>query len=142
MATEEAPSPALSQAFEMALERGKPVSVGHLASGGLRTYVPVTGGRFIGEGMLGTVVGGGETLFERANGVTVVEAVYYVENQSGWTARAFGNGYSTVDGEFQGTRMTLLFEADNDGPLAHLATNAFVAEQLPGANVVVISRII
>lgn len=142
MATNQAPIPDLAHAFDMVVERGAPVKVGKLASGGTRTYLPVSSGRFIGEGMAGTLVGGGETLFQRADGVTVVEAVYYVQSQDGWAARAFGNGYQTIDGNFIGTRMTLLFEADEDGPLAHLATSAFVAEQIPGSATVAISRII
>jgi len=142
MATNQAPIPDLAHAFDLEIARGVPVEVGCLASGGVRTYLPVKGGRFVGEGMAGTLVSGGETLFRRANGVTVVEAVYYIQNQDGWVARAFGNGYQTSDGDFIGTRMTLLFEADESGPLAHLATSAFVAEQLPGSDTIAISRII
>jgi len=126
----------------MEVERGKPVEVGQLAIGGRRSHIPVIGGRFTGEGMTGRLVGGGETLFARADGVTVVEAVYYIESAAGWLARAFGNGYRTTDGDFIGTRMTLLFEADQDGPLAHLAASAFLAEQLPGSPLVSISRIV
>jgi len=142
MAEFEAPTPGLAHAFDMVLERGNPVNVGQLASGGRRTYLPVKGGSFIGEGTNGKLVGGGETLFERADGVTVIEAVYYIENAAGWTVRAFGSGYRTIAGDFNGTRMTLLFEADESGPLAHLATNAFVAEQAPHASTLAISRII
>lgn len=142
MATNQSPIPDLAHVFDMAIDYGKPVQVGRLGSGGTRTYMPVSAGRFTGEGMNGTLVGGGETLFQRADGVTVVEAVYYIENQDGWIARAFGNGYRTADGPFIGTRMTLLFEADEEGPLAHLAASAFVAEQLPGSDTIAISRII
>lgn len=142
MATKQAPIPDLAHAFDMVVDYGAPVEVGRLAIGGTRIYLPVSSGSFIGEGLVGTLVGGGETLFRRANGVTVLEAVYYIQNQDGWVARSFGNGYQTSDGDFIGTRMTLLFEADENGPLAHLATSAFVAEQLPGSYTIAISRII
>lgn len=142
MAENQAPTPGLAQAFAMAVERGKPVEIGQLAGGGSRAYHPVAGGRFAGEGLDGRLVGGGETLLARADGVTVVEAVYYIEGAPGWTARAFGSGYRTFDGDFVGTRLTLLFETDGNGPVADLATRAFVAEQLPGAPAMTIARIV
>lgn len=137
-----APAPGFAHAFDMRVKHGKPVKVGQLASGGERTYLPVSGGDFTGEGVTGILVGGGETLFSRADGVTVIEAVYYIECTAGWMLRGFGNGYRTTQGDFIGTRMTLLFEADEEGPLAHLATNAFIAERLPQEDIMAISRII
>lgn len=137
-----APSPGLVHVFDMSVERGAPLVVGRLGIGGKRTYLPVLGGSIVGEGLMGNLVGGGETLFDRDDGVTVVEAVYYIEDTAGWTARAFGNGYRTSDGDFVGTRTTLLFEADEDGPMAHLTEAAFVAEQLPGGRLISISRIV
>ncbi len=133
--------PGLAPAFEMAVERGNPVEVGQLAIGGKRSYQPVTGGRFSGDGVSGEIVGGGETLFGRASGVAVVEAVYYLRSTSGWVTRLFGNGYRTTEGDFAGLRMSLLFEADEQGALAHLAAEAFVGEQADGAAILTVSRI-
>ena len=133
--------PGLAPAFEMTVGRGTAMEVGQLAIGGKRVYCPVTGGSFSGDGVSGEIVGGGETLFERANGVSVVEAVYYLRSATGWTTRMFGNGYHTTGGDFVGLRMSLLFEADEQGALAHLAAEAFVAEQADGAAVLTVSRI-
>ena len=52
----EAPTPGLAHAFDMEVERGKPVEVGQLAIGGRRSHIPVIGGRFTGEGMTGRLV--------------------------------------------------------------------------------------
>lgn len=136
-----APLPRLAHAFDMSLERGESIDVGDLAIGGRRVYVPINGGSFLGEGLAATVVGGSETLFERGDGVTVVEAVFYIRSAAGWNARAFGNGYRTTGGDFSGTRLGLLFEADQDGPLSHLTALAFIAEQPAGSQLYSISRI-
>lgn len=134
--------PGLAPVFDAVIERGAPVTVGRLAIGGQRVHVPVTGGKFSGEGVFGKIVGGSETLFDRGNGTSVVEAVYYIENAAGAVARAMGAGYRTDTGDFLGIRMSMLFEADEDGPLSHLADSAFVAEQVKGANLMTIWRIV
>lgn len=118
--------PGLALSFEIALERGPPVDVGETGTGGIRRYVPIVGGIIGGPGMSGRVVSGGETLLVRADGVTSIEATYYVENADGWAACGLAKGYRTAA---EGTRMTLLFEASQDGPLAHLAMTAFAAEE-------------
>lgn len=48
------------------------------------------------------MVAGGETLLQRADGVVVVEANYYIRFADGAVARCFGRGYRTISGEFTG----------------------------------------
>lgn len=138
----EAPTPGFAHAFDMTMERADPVTVGDIATGGRRIYVPLAGGLFEGEGLSGRLVTGGEMLLQRADGVTVVEASYYIAFADGAVARCFGNGYRTRDGDFAGMRLSLLFEAAEGGSVAALATRAFVAEQPDGSATLSISRII
>ncbi len=133
--------PGLAEAFIMTPERGAPVVVGEIATGGRRSHAPVTGGRFVGEGLSGVLVGGSEMLLERADGVTVVEASYYIAFADGAVARCFGTGYRTAGQPFAGTRLSLLFEAAENGSLAALATRAFIAEQPEGGDAMTICRI-
>lgn len=132
-----APAPGLTHAFDMKVERGDPVDIGLTATGGKRSQVSVTGGSFIGGGLNGTLVGGSELMLERADGVTVVEANYYIAFANGAAARCFGTGYRTAGG----MRLSLLFEAAEGGPVAELATRAFLAEWPDGAGVTTIARI-
>jgi hypothetical protein len=122
-----APTPGLAHVFDMAVERGAPLVVGAIATGGRRSQVPVIGGSFSGLGLSGRLTGGGETLLERADGVTAVEASYYITFSDGAVARCFGTGYCTA----AGMRLALLFEAAEDCSVAELATRAFIAEQAP-----------
>ena len=134
-----APTPALAPAFDLVLEHGAQAIVGAIATGGVRIYCPITGGSFSGEGLSGRVTGGGETWLERADGVTVVEANYYIDFTDGAVARCFGQGYRTVR---VGTRLALLFEAAEDGSVAALATRAFLAERAEDSAHLAISRIV
>ena len=139
-----APTPGLVHAFDLIVERGRPVIVGDIATGGRRSHVPVCGGTFEGEGLSGRLIGGGETLLERADGVTAIEASYYIAFANGAVARCFGTGYRTAD---SGMRLALLFEAAKGSSVAALATRSFVAEQAPGSSpgagaILSISRII
>lgn len=133
--------PGFAHAFDVKIERGETVLVGKVATGGVRRMRPVKGGTFEGSGLFGELVGGGEVLLERADGVTSVEASYYIAFANGTTARAFGTGYLTRDGDFRGLRVPLLFEAAEDGPAAELANRAFVAEQAEGSPLMTIARI-
>jgi len=125
-----APTPGLAPVFDMQVERGAPLVVGDIATGGRRSHVPVTGGTLTGLGLSGRLTGGGETLLERADGVTAIEASYYIAFADGAVARCFGTGYGTADG---GMRLALLFEAAEECSVAELATRAFLAEQAPGS---------
>jgi hypothetical protein len=136
--TLQAPEPGLLPAFEIIPERGTPVVVGAIATGGTRTWVPVTGGSFQGEGLSGHLSGGGETLLERADGVTVVEASYYIAFADGAVARCFGTGYRTTGA----MRLSLLFEAAEDSSVAALATRAFIAEQADDSATMTLCRIV
>lgn len=138
----DAPTPGFAQAFDMIVEHGASMVVGVIATGGERRYRPVIGGTFAGEGLSGQLTGGGDTLLERADGVTMVEASYYISFADGAVARCFGTGYRTPDGPFVGTRLSLLFEVAEDSSVAALATRAFVGEQADGSPLLSISRII
>ncbi|WP_054530674.1 DUF3237 family protein [Erythrobacter sp. SG61-1L] len=135
-----APTPALVPAFTLDVEFGPVLNVGQLPIGGARSHWPVSGGRLHGEGLDARLAGGSETRFARADGITVVEASYYIEAE-GACARAFGTGYLTTHGDFTGTRLTLLFEAEADSPLARLAGAAYVAERASGGTTLAIHRI-
>lgn len=136
-----APTPGFAHAFDMIVERGRSVEVGQIATGGTRTRRPVDGGTFEGSGLSGRLVDGEETLLERADRVVDVEASYYIRFSNGATARCFGKGYITNTGPFNGLRLALLFEAADNGPVAELATRAFMAEQRQGSPLMTINRI-
>ena len=138
---DQTPVPSLTHAFDLFVERCPAIEVGEVAGGGRRVHVPIKGGTVDGRGLSGIVVGGSESLLERGGGVAVVEANYLIKADDGTTARAFGHGYRTDDGEFVGMRLSLLFEADEDGSLAHLVRAAFLAEALPGNARLTVMRI-
>lgn len=138
----EAPTPGISKAFELAIERSPVIDVGQLGIGGRRTFRPASGGWFRGGAISAFVAGGGEMLFQRQSGPGVVEASYYIMTSDGASARLFGNGYEGRTNGFDGLRLSLLVEADEHGPLAHLTQTAFVAERHSGSNVLTIFRII
>ena len=129
------PTPGLAPAFTLEAPLGEPIEVGRLATGGRRRHVPLPRGAFRGEGIEAALVAGSETWLERPDGVTVVEANLLVRTADGCTIRLIGTGYRT-----DVTRMTIVFEADEDGPLGHLTTRAFLAERR--GDVLAIERIV
>jgi hypothetical protein len=135
-------TPGLVKAFSMHIASGPSVVVGAIATGGARTYCPITGGTFEGEGHDGRIVGGSETLLRRADGVTMVEASYYIAFADGAVTRAFGTGYRTEGDPVDGLRVSLLFEATEESEVADLATRAFIAERATGSATMTIYRII
>jgi hypothetical protein len=128
---DQTPVPHLVHAFDLYVERCPAIDVGKVASGGRRVQIPVKGGTIDGAELSGVLIGGSETVLERGDGVAVVEANYLIEAEDGTAARAFGQGYRTESPDFAGTRLSLLFEADENGSLAHLARRAFLAEGKP-----------
>jgi hypothetical protein len=138
----QAPTPDLVKAFDMTLERAAPLAVGAIATGGHRTSIAVTGGLFEGEGLRGQLVGGTELLLRRGDGIGVVEASYLIAFADGRVVRAFGTGYHIDEHDFRGMRLSLLFEAAEDGPFAPLATRAFVGEVIAGSESMTIYRIV
>lgn len=125
---DQTPVPNLVHAFDLFVERCAPVVVGRLAAGGRRTHVSIGGGKVAGSELTGVLLGGSETTLDRDNSVTVIEASYLIRAEDGSIARAVGQGYRTAGGDFSGTRLSLLFEVDENGSLAHLARRAFIAE--------------
>lgn len=139
--TFDAPTPGLAHAFDLVIEHGAALDIGPIATGGVRRYNPVTGGTFEGEGLAGRLTGGGETVLNRADGVAMIEANYYIRFADGAMARCFGTGYHTPHGAFAGTRLSLLFEAAEDSSVAALAVRAFIGERLDGSPLLSIHRI-
>lgn len=131
-AADTAPVPGLAARFVVRADAGPAIAIGRLATGGTRRHLPVAGGTFAGDGIDGTVVGGSETALHRPDGVIVIEAVYLVHTADGAALRLIGTGYQTDDAGFAGTRMTIVFETDEDGPQAWLTTRAFVGERRSG----------
>lgn len=138
----QAPTPDIAEAFTFRVERGTPFDIGGIATGGKRSQIAVTGGSVEGEGLSGEIVGGSELLLERADGVGDLEVNYYIALKCGAHIRCFGKGYRTPSSDFTGTRVTLMFEAAEDGPAAHLATRAFIAEQMDSSDIMTVFRII
>ena len=138
---DQTPVPRLVHAFDLWIERGPAIEIGWLAGGGRRMHVPVTGGAVEGSELCAVLIGGSEAVLDRGDGVAAVEASYLIRADDGTTARAFGQGYRTDDGDFVGTRLSLLFEADESGSLAHLARRAFLAESLPAEDRLTVMRI-
>ena len=122
------PVPSFAPAFTLEAAAGTALVVGRLATGGVRRQRSYVDGRFSGSGIEGASVSGGETLLERPDGVIVVEAAFFVTLSGGAVLRLIGTGYETQS-PFAGARMTLVVEADEDGPWAALTTRAFAGER-------------
>ena len=132
--TQDMPSPDLEQAFRVTLVFGATADVGRLATGGTRTVRPVTGGRIDGARLRGMIVSGSETSLTRLDGVTTAELSYLIQTEDGAIVRMAGMGVTsdcrgTDDQSFDGMRMTIMFEVDEQSSHAWLATRAFIAER-------------
>jgi hypothetical protein len=134
------PVPSFAPAFVLTTTVGETLVIGRLATGGTRRHRPYPPGRFSGHGIEGVLRSGSETLLHRPDGVTVVEAVFLIEMADGAMLRLIGTGYET-DAPFAGTRLTIVIEADEDGPLAALTTRAFAAERPAGSDTLTIFAI-
>lgn len=134
------PVPTLAPAFTLVASPGGSLVVGRLATGGTRQHRLYASGRFAGRGIEGALVTGSETLLHRPDDVTTVEANFLVATSDGAMLRLIGIGYET-DAPFAGTRMTIVIEADEDGPHAALTTRAFAAERLAGSDTLAIAAI-
>lgn len=137
IAADHAPTPGLAERFRLRLAFAAAIDIGRLATGGRRVYRAASGGSFAGDGIDGDVIGGGETMLERPDGVGVIEANYLVRTADGALLRLIGTGYRTSAGDFIGTRMSLVFEVDEDGPHARLSTRAYVAEAAGDGDLVI-----
>jgi hypothetical protein len=135
------PAPALEPAFTLSAVLGEATVIGRLATGGVREYRAVCGGRFTGPGAEGDLLTGGETWLRRSDGVSVVEAVYLVRTEHGSVLRLIGTGYDVDADGFAGTRMTIVVEVDEEGEFGWLSTRAFVAERPAGSDVFVIALV-
>ncbi len=131
------PIPSLADAYALILGPYAVTTIGRLATGGTRRLRTFPIGRFEGRGIGGRIVSAVETLLDRPDGITVVEAHYIVRTAAGETIRLIGTGYETA-APFAGLRLTIVFEADEDGGCAHLPTRAFLAERPAGGDTLAI----
>jgi len=135
MQTETTPTPALEDALVLRLELSPPLTLGRLATGGVRSLMTVVGGNVEGSAGSGIIAGGRESWLTRADGVTVVDVIYLLVMLDGAAVRLFGTGYLTEPPEFAGTRMSMSFEVDESSPRAWLATHCFLGERASGTSV-------
>jgi len=78
-----APAPTLTYAFSAQVEVAAPIEQGEI-DGGRKRFIPITGGKVSGSLLSGEVLGGGgdwQTIF--ADGVTRVEARYFLKASDG-----------------------------------------------------------
>jgi hypothetical protein len=136
------PIPALEEVLVVALELGPPLTIGRLATGGVRAIQPVVGGIVEDGSGIGIVAGGLETRLKRKDGVTAIEANYLLVMHDGTPIRAHGTGYFTQDENFEGTRMSVVFEVDEGSAHAWLATRAFIGERPAGTSALRIAKIV
>ena len=139
---DETPTPALGPCCTLAVSLAPETVIGTLATGGIRAYRAATGGTIEGSDLRGDIIGGGEMLLGRPDGVGVVEANYLLRTSGGGIIRLIGTGYATSDPPFIGTRMTVVFEVDEGGPIAHLSTRAYVAERSAGSDRYAIAEVL
>lgn len=142
IADEDMPTPALEDALLLSLELGPTLTLGRLATGGVRTMQGVVGGTVEGSAGIGIVAGGRETHLARADGVTQIDANYLLVMNEGTPIRILGTGYVTQGNGFSGTRMIFSFEVDEASAHAWLATRTFIGERPAGTSAFQIAQIV
>lgn len=112
-------------AFEALVDIGAPVAMGETALG-RRRMIPITGGTFKGPRIEGVVVAGGaDWQTVRADGVTVVEAIYAIRASDGAVIAVRNLGLvAPVEGGSPYVRTTPTFDAPQ-GPHDWLNRNVF-----------------
>jgi len=143
-AIEEMPVPGLEEAFRFHMDFNPTALVGRLATGGQRAILPLIGGRIEGDKLNARLISGSETHLSRRDGVTTIEAVYLVEAEDGSIIRIVGTGCRAEgrSGDFDGARMTIMFEVDEGSAHSWLATRAFVAERPSDSDLLTIAQIV
>ena len=134
-------SPALEFAFEAHVTIDAPIVVG-TGPQGLRRIVPITGGKFEGPRIKGTILNGGaDWQFVRADGVLQIEAKYTLRTSDGVTIMIINRGMrhgppavidrlakgEPVDPSLYYFRTVAEFEAPSDSPYAWLNKALFVS---------------
>ena len=85
--------PTLERFVRVTLEVGAPTSIGETPNG-VRRYVPILGGSFAGDAACGQVLpGGGDWILQRSDGVTLIDARYSIETDSGAVIYIQDKGY-------------------------------------------------
>ena len=113
-------------AFEALVDIGPPAAIGETALG-RRRMIPITGGTFKGPRIEGEVVpGGADWQTVRADGVTVVEAIYALKASDGAVIAVHNLGIvAPIEGGPPYVRTTPTFDAPQ-GPHDWLNRNVFV----------------
>ena len=84
--------PRLKLVLEAHAMLGAPILVGATPQGA-RRMIPITGGAFSGPSMRGAILpGGADWQYERADGVTVLEALYLLRTDDGATIQVANHG--------------------------------------------------
>ena len=113
-------------AFEALVSIGPAVRVGETATG-KRRFIPITGGTFQGPRIEGEVIpGGADWQTVRADGVTVVDAIYAIKATDGAVITVRNLGLvAPAEGGFPYVRTTPVFDAPQ-GPHDWLNKSIFV----------------
>lgn len=152
VAAEPAPSANVTTefAFEAHVTIGAPIVVG-TGPQGLRRIVPITGGKFEGPRIRGTILSGGaDWQFVRADGVLQIEAKYTLRTSDGVTIMITNRGMrhgppdvidrlakgEAVDPSLYYFRTVAEFEAPSDSRYAWLNKALFIATAERQATVV------
>ena len=133
----EAVTPGLQAVFSLRLRQGDPILVGSVATGGVRRLIPVIGGTLQAQDWRAEIIpaSSSELQLERPDGVIVTEYSCLLGSEAGEVLRLTASGYVTAAPNYEGTRMTLMFETQESAALAWLSTRVFVAERPAGAEV-------
>ena len=124
--------PALEFAFEEVVTLAADIPVGE-TSLGMRKIVPITGGRFEGPGIRGTIIPGGwDWQLMRKDGCLQIEADYMLRTDDGVVINVINKGASCrgADGQRQPLRTQPVFEAPL-GKYEWLGKSAFIGTLEP-----------
>ena len=143
-------APSLVYAFTLHVDLAPPQCFGRIASGE-RRFIPITGGRFEGPKIKGTILpGGGDWNAARPDGVVHVLAKYTIQAEDGTLINITNEGYGRASQEMMDavfgqdpckvsmkeggadwyTKTFPRFEVA-DGPHAWLNSTCFVGDLLP-----------
>lgn len=114
------------------------------SSHGIRRYIPITGGTFMGPRIRGSVLpGGADWQLERPDGVTEVDALYSIKTDDGAVIIVHNRGLLSEGGSY--FRTVPQFEAPR-GPYDWLNKSIFIGSVAgaprPGAVVVRVFRVL
>jgi hypothetical protein len=132
-------APATAIAIELRVSIGPAVVVGQ-SDGGTRQFIPITGGRFKGDGIQGEVLAGGaDWQLVRPDGVVEVHALYSLRADDGAVIVVDNNGIIVPSATAAYVRTSPQFHAPN-GKYGWLNKTVFVGTitPAPGGGAVII----